>query len=466
MSAVAQISAPITFSSGTTAVSADVNTNFTSFRSAFNNLVTGANALAVDTIAENTSAAGVTVDGVVLKDSGITATGGGALTGTWTDLGSVTTIDINGGTIGGVTLDGTISGTPTWASTQAMNVSGVAATATALATARAINGVNFDGTAAITVTAAAGTLTGTTLKSTVITSSLTQVGVLSGTSRIPANLVTAATFAAGTFSFAGSTISDLGAVTTVDINGGTVGGVTLDGTISGTPTWASDQAITLSTAAQPNITSLGTLTSLAVSGTSAFTGNVGIGAAAGARALSVAEATTGVQVAQFLHTHSSNPVGIDIRYSAANPDGTGNLFITCASSAGNKMEVRSNGGIANFQSNDADLSDERMKEMYGVIDGERAFNAIMSLNIKAGRYLDNLGSREMVLITAQNAAECEDGWVAHNGWALEDGTLRDATNNKDIYLSHIRATQHLADIVETNEEKIERLEARVAALEA
>jgi len=58
------------------------------------------------------------------------------------------------------------------------NITGNAATATALATARAINGVDFDGTAAITVTAAAGTLTGNTLKSTVTASSLTSVGTL------------------------------------------------------------------------------------------------------------------------------------------------------------------------------------------------------------------------------------------------------------------------------------------------
>jgi len=57
-------------------------------------------------------------------------------------------------------------------------LTGNASTATALATARAINGVDFDGTAAITVTAAAGTLTGTELKSTVVTSSLTAVGTI------------------------------------------------------------------------------------------------------------------------------------------------------------------------------------------------------------------------------------------------------------------------------------------------
>ena len=55
-------------------------------------------------------------------------------------------------------------------------LTGNATTATTLATARAINGVNFDGSAAITVTAAAGTLTGTTLNATVVTSSLTSVG--------------------------------------------------------------------------------------------------------------------------------------------------------------------------------------------------------------------------------------------------------------------------------------------------
>ena len=55
-----------------------------------------------------------------------------------------------------------------------------ASTATKLATARTINGVDFDGSANITVTADANTLTGTTLKSTVVNSSLTSVGTLTG----------------------------------------------------------------------------------------------------------------------------------------------------------------------------------------------------------------------------------------------------------------------------------------------
>ena len=57
-------------------------------------------------------------------------------------------------------------------------LTGNASTATALETARTINGVSFDGTGNITVTAAGSTLTGTSLKSTIVTSSLTSVGTL------------------------------------------------------------------------------------------------------------------------------------------------------------------------------------------------------------------------------------------------------------------------------------------------
>jgi hypothetical protein len=80
---------------------------------------------------------------------------------------------------------GAASAAPAWGTIAAADVptlnqstTGNAATATALQTGRAINGVTFDGTAPITVTAAAGTLTGTTLNSIVTASSLTSVGTL------------------------------------------------------------------------------------------------------------------------------------------------------------------------------------------------------------------------------------------------------------------------------------------------
>lgn len=87
------------------------------------------------------------------------------------------------------TFSGTSSGTNTGDQT---TVSGNAGTATALQTARTINGTSFNGTADITVAAAAGTLTGTTLAAGVVTSSLTTIGTLAGGS-VPASLVTGLT---------------------------------------------------------------------------------------------------------------------------------------------------------------------------------------------------------------------------------------------------------------------------------
>lgn len=83
--------------------------------------------------------------------------------------------EVSGQTFSGSISAANLSGTNTGDQT---SVSGNAATATALQTARAINGVNFDGTAPITVAAAAGTLTGSSLASGVTSSSLTSVGTL------------------------------------------------------------------------------------------------------------------------------------------------------------------------------------------------------------------------------------------------------------------------------------------------
>lgn len=85
--------------------------------------------------------------------------------------------------IGNVEGDVTASGTSRFNVVEATRfigatLTGNADTATQLATARNINGVSFNGTRDITVSAAASTLTGNTINPTVTTSSLTQVGVL------------------------------------------------------------------------------------------------------------------------------------------------------------------------------------------------------------------------------------------------------------------------------------------------
>lgn len=84
----------------------------------------------------------------------------------------------------------------------------LAATATALATARNINGVAFDGTANITVTVAGSALTGTSLAASIVTSSLTAVGILA------APHMTAAVVDSGGLTITSSDLSLTGAAAT------------------------------------------------------------------------------------------------------------------------------------------------------------------------------------------------------------------------------------------------------------
>lgn len=93
------------------------------------------------------------------------------------------------------TNDASIGGTNTGDQT---TISGNAGTATKLATARNINGTAFDGSASITVSAAAGTLTGSTLASGVTASSLTSLGTLSSQVNLAANIGIAGTNGSGT----------------------------------------------------------------------------------------------------------------------------------------------------------------------------------------------------------------------------------------------------------------------------
>ena len=109
------------------------------------------------------------------------------------------------------------------------SLTGNASTATALQTARTINGVSFDGSSNITVTAAAGTLTGTTLNGTVVSSSLTSVGTITsgtwnGTPIANGNLANSSVTINGTSISLGSTV-------TITAAAGTLTGTTLNSTV-------------------------------------------------------------------------------------------------------------------------------------------------------------------------------------------------------------------------------------------
>lgn len=207
-------------------------------------------------VATPTTTPAITINLGAITPTSVAASG----TVTGSNLSGTNTGDETGTTIrtklGVVVLSGDNTGDQT-------SVTGNAGTATALQTARTINGVSFDGTANITVPAAAGTLTGTTLASGVTGSSLTSAA--GGTFGTAAFTNSTAYDPAG--AAAAITLSTLGGVPTTR----TVNGHALSSNVTvsaGDVGLGSVENTALSTwAGSSNLTTLGTVTTGTWNGT-------------------------------------------------------------------------------------------------------------------------------------------------------------------------------------------------------
>ncbi len=201
-----------------------------------------------------TAGSGISISGGTISATGLTTSNLSSSAGITVDqLASKTT------TLGSttMTLGGTVTSVTGLTSVTSTGFTGAltgnASTATTLATSRNINGIAFNGSADITIAADANTLTGTTLASNVVSSSLTSVGTIttgvwSGTAIAIAKGGTGATTKAAAFD-ALSPMTTSGDI----IYGGTSGtgtrlGIGTNGQVltlaSGVPSWASPTGIT------------------------------------------------------------------------------------------------------------------------------------------------------------------------------------------------------------------------------
>ena len=208
--------------------------------------------------------------------SGTTPTWNQSTTGNAATATYATSAGTISGTVPYTSLSGTI---PTWNQSTTGNAAtatyattaGTASTATKLAATKTINGVAFDGSADILISAIAdaGTLSGTTLNSTILNSSLTSVGTLANLSvtnpisgSVTGNAATAthATTAgslSGTIPTWNQSTTGNAATATYATTAGTISGTVPYTSLSGTtPTW--NQSTTGNAATATYATSAGT----------------------------------------------------------------------------------------------------------------------------------------------------------------------------------------------------------------
>jgi hypothetical protein len=164
---------------------------------------------------------------------------------------------------------------------------------------------------------------------------------------------------------------------------------------------------------------------------------------------------------------TATPFGFDIRYPSASPNGTSNSFIVCEDSTALRFEVRSNGGIANYATNNVILSDERLKKDIEPL--ESYWDKFKAIEIVKYKYIDQTHDDFNIGVIAQQVEAVAPEFVDVDGWGTkpeldEEGNeiISEEEPIKSIYDSDL----HHATIKVLQEAmaKIEKLEIEISSL--
>jgi hypothetical protein len=165
-------------------------------------------------------------------------------------------------------------------------------------------------------------------------------------------------------------------------------------------------------------------------------------------------------VANYLtrnYNSNASPYGLLLSYTGAAPNGTGNEFLRCDDTGAIRATIRSNGGLANYQSNNVDLSDARTKK--DIAPAASMWGKIGALEIVTYKYNDQTHDDLNVGVIAQQVEAVEPVWVDTDGFGEtpEGEEPLKTVYTKDITFAAIKALQEAMA-------RIEKLEAEVAAL--
>ena len=163
-------------------------------------------------------------------------------------------------------------------------------------------------------------------------------------------------------------------------------------------------------------------------------------------------------------TTAANCYGIVLSYSLAAPNNTGNQFFRCSDSSALRAEIRSNGGLANFSANNANLSDRNAKK--DITPAAGTWDCLKEWEIVNYRYKDQPDDADLNLgVIAQQVAESCPEVITIFQEAKEATETEPAQEERlgvkeqQMYWMAIKALQEA-------QARIEQLESKVAALES
>lgn len=167
--------------------------------------------------------------------------------------------------------------------------------------------------------------------------------------------------------------------------------------------------------------------------------------------------SNGTEVLRVYHNGSSTGYGARIKYVNASPNGTDNWFLYCDDSTALRAEIRSNGGLANYQANNVNLSDERTKKEITPL--ESYWNKFKALEIVKFKYKDQTHDDFNIGVIAQQVESVAPEFVDADGWAE---TKNDETPLKSVYSTDLYHAS--IGVLKEAMAKIEALESEIQTL--
>ena len=166
------------------------------------------------------------------------------------------------------------------------------------------------------------------------------------------------------------------------------------------------------------------------------------------------------QVAIIQNTSSSEPGGLLVYYPNADPNSDNQSFFIGNANSTVRIFLYNNGGIANYQSNDVDLSDERTKN--NIIKLDSYWDKIKNIEIVKYKYNDQTHNDFNIGVIAQQVEEIAPEFVDNNGWKIKDTDEYYKTiYNKDLYFASIKVLQEAMARIEEQQEQIEELKSLI-----
>ena len=174
-------------------------------------------------------------------------------------------------------------------------------------------------------------------------------------------------------------------------------------------------------------------------------GNLLVGTTSGSKHMLVKDSASDT-VLIVRNTSGTTPYGQVLNFSAASPNDATRYFLQCNDSTAERATIRSNGGIANYQANNVNLSDLREKTNFAP--AKSYLDVICAIPVQTFNYIDQNLEEDAGLtlgVVAQDVQTVAPELVMESDWSSEkDGSkMRLSIYQTDLQYALMKALQEL-----------------------